>query len=97
MENTPRQPHDPAEIARRVETIWTEVLDAPADSGSTTFFELGGQSISAVRITARIEDEIGVRIDMGDLFEDPDLATFQQQVLAKLSRPGTELASYNVD
>jgi acyl carrier protein len=75
--------------AEHVKEIWTDVLHEPdADSGAT-FLELGGQSISAVRIVARIEDELGVRIDMGDLFEDPDLATFTRMVVTRLAGSAT--------
>ncbi|WP_412543669.1 phosphopantetheine-binding protein [Longispora sp. K20-0274] len=77
------QHRSPAEVARTVEAIWNDVLDAPADSRNATFFELNGQSISAVRIVARIEEELGVPVDMGDLFEDPDLETFVRDVVAK--------------
>jgi hypothetical protein len=51
-----------------------------ADLGAT-FFQLQGQSISAVRIAARIEDELGIEIDVAVLFEDPDLASFTRAVL----------------
>lgn len=72
-----------AEIEQQVAAIWADVLGAPRDDTSATFFELNGQSISAVRIAARVQDEVGVQVDMGDLFEDPNLATFTRDVLAK--------------
>jgi acyl carrier protein len=74
-----------SDVARTVEKIWADVFGVPSISGGKTFFELGGQSISAVRIVARIEDELGVLVDMGDLFEDPDLSTFIRQVVAMVS------------
>ena len=84
METHQRHLLDAAEIERRVAAIWNEVLGVPEGTPATaTFFELSGQSISAVRIVARIEDEIGVLVDMGDLFEDPDLPAFARDVVAK--------------
>ncbi|MEV0001801.1 phosphopantetheine-binding protein [Micromonospora sp. NPDC050980] len=71
------------EMQQRIAAIWREVLGGADDRPEATFFELNGQSIAAVRIVARIEDELGVQVDMGDLFEDPDLATFTRDVLAK--------------
>lgn len=65
-----------SELERRVSAIWCDVLgvaQAPADA---TFLELQGQSISAVRIVGRIEEELGVDVDAAVLFEDPDLRTF---------------------
>jgi len=70
------------EIEQRVSRIWNDVLGLPDGPAEGTFFELRGQSISAVRIAARIEDELGISIDIGDLFEDPDLETFVRVVAA---------------
>lgn len=72
------------DISQKVEQIWREVLDVADGQESATFFELEGQSISAVRIAARVEDEVGVQVDIGDLFEDPDLETFVNDVMAKV-------------
>jgi hypothetical protein len=72
-----------AEIVRRVTEIWRDVLGARPGQDDATFFELSGQSIAAVRITARVEDEVDVQVDIGELFEDPDLPAFVALVLAK--------------
>lgn len=56
--------------------IWEGVLEPPPGSEEATFFELGGQSIKAVLIVNRIQDELGVDIDVEDLFDDPDLRRF---------------------
>ncbi|TCB96759.1 hypothetical protein E0H26_14120 [Micromonospora zingiberis] len=71
-----------AEVEKRVAAIWSDVLHMPQDRPDATFFELQGQSISAVRIITRIEDELGVVVDVGLIFEDPDLATFTAAVVA---------------
>ncbi len=73
---------DPAVVRERIAAIWQDVLRMPADRQDATFFELQGQSVSAVRIAARIEDELGIVIDVGILFEDPDLDTFVSKVMA---------------
>jgi acyl carrier protein len=72
-------------VEERIAKVWTDVLGVRDARPEATFFELQGQSISAVRIVARLEDELGVTVDMGDLFEDPDLATFTRDVVAKLA------------
>jgi len=74
----------PAEIEQRVTAIWKEVLGVRPGQENGTFFELSGQSIAAVRIVARVEDEVGdIGVDIGILFEDPDLASFVSSVVAK--------------
>jgi acyl carrier protein len=70
------------DIARKVEQIWRDVLTVPSGQEGATFFELDGDSIAAVRIVSRIEEELGVWIDVGDMFEDPDLATLTRSVIA---------------
>ncbi|MGW5051313.1 phosphopantetheine-binding protein [Actinokineospora sp. NPDC004072] len=74
---------DLSEIQRQAAEIWRDVLGARPGQDDATFFELSGQSIAAVRITARVEDELGITIDVGDLFEDPDLPGFVALVVAQ--------------
>jgi peptidyl carrier protein len=69
------------DIEKRVAAIWRDVLGVSEEDAGATFFELQGQSISAVRVTTRIEDELGIEIDVAVLFEDPDLASFTRAVL----------------
>jgi acyl carrier protein len=74
-------------IARQAEQIWREVLSVPSGQEEASFFELGGESISAVRLVSRVEDELDVLIDVGDIFEeDPNLESFVQSVLAQAGR-----------
>jgi peptidyl carrier protein len=75
-------------IVRRVTTIWRDVLGAGAEREDATFFDLSGQSITATIIIARIEDELGIALDIGELFEDPDLPEFVAKVLAAAAVDG---------
>ncbi len=71
-----------SDIAQKVEEIWRDVLTVPSGQEDATFFELGGESISAVRLTSRIEEELDIWIDVGDIFEDdPNLAALIQTVI----------------
>jgi acyl carrier protein len=71
-----------------VRRIWKEVFGPAAGEPGATFFELGGDSITAVRLIARIEDELGVAVDVGDIFEeDPDLAALIGKVAAAKGAP----------
>jgi acyl carrier protein len=71
-------------IDRTVEAIWKDVLTVPSGQEDDTFFELGGESISAVRLVSRIEEELDVWIDVGDIFEeDPNLEALIRTVVAR--------------
>ena len=73
-----------AEITQRVTAIWTDVLGPGSDQPGATFFELNGQSIAAVQIAAEVEEQLGITLDIGDLFEDPDLETLTRDILARV-------------
>ncbi|MEY9927530.1 acyl carrier protein [Catenulispora sp. GP43] len=80
---TTQQQPATADVAQRLAAIWTDVLGPGSDRPGATFFELNGQSIAAVRIAAAVEEQLGVTLDIGDLFEDPDLETLTRDILAR--------------
>ena len=60
------------------------MLDLRDASTGGSFFELNGDSIAAVRLVSRIEDELGVSLEVGDIFEeDPDLAALVRNVASQ--------------
>ncbi|MEY9893348.1 acyl carrier protein [Catenulispora sp. MAP12-49] len=80
---TTQQQPATADVAQRLAAIWTDVLGPGSDRPGATFFELNGQSIAAVRIAAAVEEQLGVTLDIGDLFEDPDLETLTRDIQAR--------------
>ncbi|MFB7469193.1 phosphopantetheine-binding protein [Streptomyces sp. NPDC056224] len=76
---------DVATVEKTLETIWTEILgDLSEDQKDATFFEAGGESISATRIVSRIEEALDVEIEVGDIFEeDPNLESLIRIVKAR--------------
>lgn len=76
------------DIPAVVEEIWHGVLDAPDDGSDRTFFEMNGQSVSALRIISRIEERLGISIDMEELFGDPTLEEFIRTVENKANHDG---------
>jgi acyl carrier protein len=74
-------------IEEKISEIWQSVLSASRGNHDATFFELGGESISAVRIVSQVEEELGIEVDVASLFEeDPTLPHFIRMV--KDSRVG---------
>lgn len=61
---TPRSarvpPSTPAE--RCIATLWQEALGIGTISADDNFFDLGGHSLSSMKVIARIDEELGVRL-----------------------------------
>ncbi|MCY0942935.1 phosphopantetheine-binding protein [Streptomyces antarcticus] len=73
--------------------IWTQILKpAPGEEG-LTFFALSGQSVSAMRIVASLESELGIELDISVLFDDPDLDTYVRTVAALVAAGGASAAA----
>ncbi|OZM71143.1 non-ribosomal peptide synthetase [Amycolatopsis antarctica] len=69
---------DPSELA----ALFAEVLDLPGVRAEEDFFELGGNSILAIRLINRVRAEFGRDLAVGDLFQAPTV-TRLAEVLAE--------------
>jgi acyl transferase domain-containing protein/thioesterase domain-containing protein/acyl carrier protein len=67
-----RAPRD--EIERDLAEIWTEMLGVLQISIDDDFFELGGQSLIAMRLFNRIRKRHGVELPLSVLFQAPTIA-----------------------
>lgn len=54
--------------------IWLDVLDVDELDSEADFFELGGRSLHAMQIVARIQETLGVELPADALFDTPTLA-----------------------
>ncbi|WP_240359113.1 non-ribosomal peptide synthetase [Pyxidicoccus trucidator] len=55
-----------------MERLWREVLGREVSAGDD-FFQVGGDSILAMRLLARLEEELGVPVPLATLFQSPVL------------------------
>ncbi|MGM1058991.1 phosphopantetheine-binding protein [Saccharothrix sp. Mg75] len=62
-----------------VRSVWRDCLDTDVTDGDD-FFDLGGDSATALAICARIEAELGVRPELRALFDHPGFADFAHRV-----------------
>ncbi|SES01498.1 non-ribosomal peptide synthetase [Streptomyces qinglanensis] len=76
-----RQPSGPREEA--LVRLFSEVLDVARVGPDDAFFDLGGTSLLAVRLVARIREELGAEPAVGALFEAPTPAA----LAARLQEP----------
>jgi len=51
--------------------VWELVIHRPVLEDQDFFLELNGDSLKAMELVDAIQDEFGVEIDVGDLFENP--------------------------
>ncbi len=59
------------ELEKQLVQLWSQVLDLPETSISCTanFYDLGGDSLNAVRLMSLIRSELGYELDVRDVFE----------------------------
>lgn len=65
-------PH--TETEKVLAALWSEVLNVEPIGIDDDFFDLGGQSLLAIRVVARIRDTFEVDLPLRNLFEHPTVA-----------------------
>ena len=89
----PGQPGQASEVAlesdlqRQIAAIWCEQLQLAHVAGDDHFFLLGGNSITATQVVARLRESLGLELSLRLLFEAPTLAAFATAV-AQLQQDG---------
>ncbi len=88
-EGRPRPPLTALEEV--VAGIWADVLSLPVEAvgAQDGFFDLGGHSLVATRVTARLREAFGVELPLRTLFERPTLAATAEALAALLETPAS--------
>ncbi|AUG09131.1 non-ribosomal peptide synthetase [Pseudomonas sp. S09G 359] len=74
-------------LQNRIAAIWCEQLQVESVAADDHFFLLGGNSITATQVVARLRESLGLELNLRMLFEAPSLAGFAASV-AQLQHDG---------
>ncbi|MDK0524157.1 phosphopantetheine-binding protein [Streptomyces sp. ML-6] len=84
--STAAAPADPSAV---IAGSWRAVLGVPALTEDDDFFELGGDSIMVTRIVSYLRRELGVEVDMVQVWETPLFGEFRDAVTAQMGEGTT--------
>jgi non-ribosomal peptide synthetase component F len=88
--------HEPRDAARRIEAgeihrrlkgVWLEVLQLDEVGDDDSFFSVGGNSLKATLLLARIRDDFAVDLSVQKFFREPNLRAVAQQIADEARGP----------
>lgn len=68
------------ETERTITALWAEVMERESIDVHDHFYDLGGESLQAMRIMARLRKTLGVDLDLQSLLDAPTVAELAQLV-----------------
>jgi acyl carrier protein len=77
-----------SEIEQKVVQLWKEELTLSQVNREESLFELGGDSLTAVRLANRLRETFGVSLSVRTLFEMPTIPQLVQVLAKKLQQEG---------
>ncbi len=82
-------------IERLLAGMWSELLHVERIGRRDSFFDLGGTSLTAARLSTRLHSSLGVEIDQHSFFDSPTVAALAGRLLAEMGArlTGEELES----
>ncbi|MGH2509918.1 MAG: SDR family NAD(P)-dependent oxidoreductase, partial [Ktedonobacteraceae bacterium] len=67
-------------LAEQIAGVWSKVLGYPAVGFHDNFFDLGGDSLIAMRVVEQLQDVLGSSVAIADLFKHPTVATLADSI-----------------
>jgi phthiocerol/phenolphthiocerol synthesis type-I polyketide synthase E len=68
-----------SEVEKQILTVWREVLGIEKIGIDDSFFELGGNSLIALRIVSRMQKRLSINVGVLSLFECPTIRTLAKK------------------
>ncbi|HEY6804825.1 MAG TPA: non-ribosomal peptide synthetase [Pyrinomonadaceae bacterium] len=67
-------------VLQRISSMWKEVLALEGINPEANFFELGGDSMTAIRLLRRLREEIHPAVKLDDVYEFPSISQLSNRV-----------------
>ena len=74
-------------------TIWSEILEVDRVGAADEFTDLGGHSLQAARIIARVRDEFGIELPISSFYSSPTVAGLARLVGSGKAKPEPNLGA----
>jgi len=91
MEESPADGAPADAVFDAVLTVWREVLGSSRIDADDDFFELGGDSLLAMRVVSRLKRHFDTALSPTDLFEHSSAATLAARLRQLGAHPGPDL------
>jgi amino acid adenylation domain-containing protein len=72
-----------SQTEERLAALWADVLGAGRVGVTDDFFDLGGQSILALRLVARVRGEMGVDVSVAELLQGPTVEAMARAITGR--------------
>ncbi|MBN2442195.1 MAG: amino acid adenylation domain-containing protein [Spirochaetales bacterium] len=69
-----------SETEKTIAEMWEEILSVEKIGILDNFFDIGGHSLLAMRLVAKIQAEFGVEVSLQDFFKEPFIKTLAEQI-----------------
>ncbi|WP_263163951.1 thioester reductase domain-containing protein [Streptomyces sp. SCSIO ZS0520] len=67
-------------VEKHLARIWQDLLGLPQVGVETSFFDLGGDSLTVLQMAAQIRESYDIRLDLRRMFEDPTVARLARMI-----------------
>lgn len=74
-----------SEFEKAISSIWQDLLGIEQVGVNDDFFELGGQSLTAIQISSRVREAFQVELPLSSFFEEPTVASLAKRLEAILN------------
>ncbi|WP_437819699.1 amino acid adenylation domain-containing protein [Sorangium sp. So ce1078] len=85
-------PAPSTDMEREIAAIWREVLGIERLGATDSFLDLGGDSLAAMQVIGRVEARLGLRVELGALFEQPTVRGLARRLEAA-ARPAAAIGA----